>query len=492
MDGELSGPHVRAARSGTADAGGGQLVCVNGELAVRGKLHVRRLGAIAQLHQFRILDLARRQAEAVFLDGSNWQLECEGEGDLFDFGQRLEQVGGRVGLVIPPPTVRENLAKELTPQRKKAALLVVGAALLVVPVRMVAALALPLAGALLTLGGLLTLLLLLALLLETGLLAGLRRWARGVGAAAALALPLALALGAGLGLGDARTRSREQQAALEKAQALAAEAQEQATRQATERAEAKIRAAELSGKLRAAVEAKNYEEAAPLRDALKELAPEHPVLAELTATLEQLGEQDRVRGLALGIAAANRITRDRVRCETAKEVSDAWRRLSAAKMGDERYVQARDAAAKLERCRLQVQRAFGRAARDGQRQQRRSSLGATLAAIRRELPAATASLEGESDQQLRVESPTLESAAIDALIKGDGGGGQSFLDRMAAQGITKILFVSDTTKRDFKLKVPGAAELTRPLMERFGLADELSLPPLPEEDQEVAEVADEG
>jgi hypothetical protein len=177
-----------------------------------------------------------------------------------------------------------------------------------------------------------------------------------------LALPIMLTLSAALGLLQGRQWALTEQAA-ERSRAQVQQARERAAtqRRADEaaRAEATSRAA---ADLELALSANQPEAIERHATRLRALDQAHPVLAKLPSARPQgqapLSEVERVAAVASGLRAARRITADRVRCESARDVGDAWSGVRRVRADEPQRREAEKLTARLERCRLAVKRAL--------------------------------------------------------------------------------------------------------------------------------------
>lgn len=358
--GELTGPKVHVERAGgTADSGAGQLVALGDDLLIRAARHTRSLGVLTGLVAIELQDHKGSAARLRYVDGSTWTLTETRDGSLLPFLQELAERCRRPELIADAPSVSMRVREAIGPERKPALIVVALGLLAIAPVAALCSLLPWLGYALIVavVAWLATLMLVERDQLELPARVAKAQWP------VKLALPIMLSLAAALGLLHGRQGALAEGAA---ARAAALDQQRRAETSARRRREDVARTLEIEravADLRAALD--DGEPTAIERQAtrLRALAPRHAALAQLRAAATPpprapANEEERSAAFAAGLRKARAVTADHVRCDSAREIGDAWAGLRLARPDDPQLREAQKLTSRLERCRAGVRRAL--------------------------------------------------------------------------------------------------------------------------------------
>ena len=490
---EIVGPKVAVDRDGTSDAGGGQLLLKEGKLMVRASTIERPLGAVSAISEISIVDLARQRARVRFVDGVVWNIASEGD-EVYAFLKQVESAAGRPGLVAPPPKLSQAVREAATPQRRRWAAMTVVALLMFVPFRMLAGLSAS-AGHAMALGLLVLLgVVVVAIGLRDGgpaILDGVRARLASFGPVPVVALLIAAAAGSAMGASDAEAAGHQASEHARRVRVAEAKAQREAARLEAEAAKKKKAVAAVVAELESALSDNRLREVREARERLRALDAKHPALskggADLDGAIAKVDEEDRVAGLQKGLRAVRRMARDRLRCENAKGVSDAWKQLNGVRTSDAEYEQIARAVAPLERCRKRVASRFAASAEDGRRQQRMQMAPALEGQLRGLGYPTSVTLAGKRQDRLVVAADQLDDNAVARITALTDDEGVAFLDKRAKEGVRQVRFRGKRLDKRFDLEPESTRVLTAPLLERFGLGAPLELAATPPANPESPE-----
>ena len=356
--GELTGPKVHVERIGTADSGAGQLIALGGDVLIRAVRQNRSLGSLAALHAIELQDRKGSVARLRFADGAVWLLTETRDDSLLPFLERVAERSLRPGLIAYPPSVSMQVREAIGPGRKRELTVIVLALLASLPVAAVCSFW-PWVGYALIVATVVWLAAMMAG--EQGALELPPRLVR-LQWPVKLALPIILSLAAALGVLHGRQRVLGEHA-LQRTRALVEHARSRSTeRQAQEGAARRLEIARAAADLQLALSGGDAAEIERQATRLRALDQGHAALALLPSATPTpkapLSEPERVAAVASGLRAARRITADRVRCESARDVADAWYGVRLARPDDPQRREAEKLTLRLERCRARVRKAL--------------------------------------------------------------------------------------------------------------------------------------
>ena len=479
---QLPGPKVQVYRGDTADAGGGQLTAVGADLLVQGPVRARKLGPLGQLSGIRFKRGNGKEAVVDFHDGSSWTIATDQGAALLEFAQQLQTQMGRPDLVTQAPSLQAQLSS-LARERRLELLGLLGALVLLWLTRIAV-------GYLAALGYLLLLLALpwLALvafvrgmspgpaaLSSIGRIVKQRSWVL------TLALPVALLCGSLIGLTDAALRAEmasRDEAAARAAAAIQARAEQ---RQAAAAAERRARAEALLAGFEQALSEGRTHEAQELHAEAKAADPSHPKLkpawARLAPHLEKVKQQDRAEAIRTGLAAARAVVGNKVRCESAQAVSEAWQKLRQFTPEEAGWEEALELTEKLERCRARSARILNRSAADALAQRRLQQVALMEGAARSKGHDVRLRATGSGNRVVRAE---LGERAAEAVVALSGEGKDSMLERLSGAGVRRVVFAKGKrVLKEVKLKANTDSDLDE-VLAGLGLEAPLALPGAPD------------
>ncbi|MDD9968372.1 MAG: hypothetical protein OXR73_19190 [Myxococcales bacterium] len=467
----LHGPKVHAQRDGTADAGGGRIHASAGQLAVQGPVRGRQLGALSQLASVQFHDHRGRTSDWTFADGRRWILRCDDD-KLLEFSRALAINLQR------PDMVRESLSPQAklwstTKTRRRELLVAAGCLLLALPIQWLVSYARPFGYLLVGLGLAWLLAGAVARIAEgdlrplqlARLVAQVRRW----NWILTWVAPSTLLVGSLVGITVATARAREDAVEAQRAAAQAATAAAEREAEARKAAERAAEIDEKLGEATVAVDEGRLEDAASSLAEASAIDPRNAkvesALAALAPRLEQKRDKQRARDARAGLSLAREVTSDRVLCDTAQAVADAWSKLGQTKPSDDTFSAALKLAPKLERCRKRVRATFAANARAASAQARTAWSTQLEAELRKQGVAASVTTGGKAMTELRIATERLDSETIETVM---GGGDRRLKPRAAEQGYRRIVLTAGKKARKVRLKpVPGGD--VGEVLSRFGL-----------------------
>lgn len=202
--------------------------------------------------------------------------------------------------------------------------------------------------------------------------------------------------------------------------------------------------------------------------------------AEAETLLAQLGARmqtvERLEKIAGGVSAAKSVVSDKQKCDTPKEIADAWTLLSEVRPQDPEWKEARSLAAKLERCRSSAERQLTKALKDLMVSQRAEMAGTMERSMLDSGVDVRVTLRGRDKDHIRIGWILMSRVAAHQLTDGGSMEEGALLFNLQRVGFRKVEFHDNYGESwSYTLQPPDESQGGRMSLEPMGLGEPLVL-----------------